>query len=222
MVNSTPQDEFFVNGEGDEYFKRHQNWLTSVNKETDLVYSSLVSLDLKPNSILEIGCANGFRLNWLYEKFGCYCMGIDPSSNAIKDGRKKYPEIIFEKATFDTLENIAKKFDIIILGFFVYLIPREKLFKLAYLVDSHLENDGYITSYDFYSKIPIVNEYKYKDDILSFKFDLPQMFSWNPQYVEIFRHVKNHDLSEFSGDQNESIAVTILRKNNIISSYVNL
>lgn len=222
MVNSTPQDEFFVNGEGDEYFKRHQNWLTSVNKETDLVYSSLVSLDLKPNSILEIGCANGFRLNWLYEKFGCYCMGIDPSSNAIKDGRKKYPEIIFEKATFDTLENIAKKFDIIILGFFVYLIPREKLFKLAYLVDSHLENDGYITSFDFYSKIPIVNEYKHKDDILSFKFDLPQMFSWNPQYVEIFRHVKNHDLSEFSGDQNESIAVTILRKNNIISSYVNL
>lgn len=221
MTNQhTSQDDFFLNDEGDAYFQRNKKKLLNLKKETDLIYSSLVSLGLKPNSVLEIGCANGFRLNWLYEKFKCYCMGIEPSSNAIEDGRKKYPNVIFEKATFDILGNISTKFDVIILGFFVYLVPREKLFKLAYLVDSHLENGGYVISLDFFSKTPIVNNYTHRDGISSFKFDLSQMFLWNPQYVEVFRHVKNHNLTEFSGDQNESIAVTILRKNDIISSYV--
>ena len=100
-------------------------------------------------------------------------------------------------------------------------MPREKLFKLAYEVDGHLEEAGYVIGLDFSTKFPIMNEYKHHKDIYSFKFDLAKMFVWNPQYMEVFKQIMNHDGKPFSGDQNEAIGVTILRKNSVSSSYVN-
>lgn len=119
------------------------------------------------------------------------------------------------------LEKIESFFNIIILGFFVYLLPREKLFKLAYEVDRHLEEGGYVVGLDFNTKFPIMNRYAHLKDIYSFKFDLAKMFTWNPQYMEVFKQIINHDEKPFLGNQDEVIGCTILRKNSISQSYMN-
>jgi hypothetical protein len=53
------------------------------------------------------------------------------------------------------------------------------------------------------------------------KFDLAKMFTWNPQYMEVFKQIMNHDGKPFSGSQDEAMGCTILRKNSVLQSYVN-
>ena len=71
--------------EANKYFKRNPN----VQKDNYGIINLCSINNLKPKSILEIGCANGIRLNdysnILRSKTN---YGIDISSNAIKDAKK--------------------------------------------------------------------------------------------------------------------------------------
>lgn len=215
------QDDYFLKGEADAYFNRNSRKLSNVKKDEDFIFSSIVRMNIKPKTVLEVGCANGFRLNWLNQDYNCRVVGIEPSKQAVEDGNKKFPNIELKIGTSDMLEKIESFFNIIILGFFVYLLPREKLFKLAYEVDRHLEEGVYVVGLDFNTKFPIMNRYAHLKDIYSFKFDLAKMFTWNPQYMEVFKQIINHDEKPFLGNQDEVIGCTILRKNSISQSYMN-
>ena len=115
------QDDYFLKGEGDAYFNRKLR-MSNVQKEDDLIFSSIARMKIKPKSVLEIGCANGFRLNWLYQDFKCDAIGIEPSKQAVDDGNEKFPNVKLQVGTFDILESIKSSFDTIILGFFFICI----------------------------------------------------------------------------------------------------
>ena len=143
------QDDLFLKGESDKYFQRNFDKIINATRKTDDFYSSFLKINVKPKSVLELGCANGFRLNWFKEDFNCDCLGIEPSALAIDDGRKRFSNITFEKGIFDKIEKTQRTFDLILLGFFLAWTPREKLFKLAFEVDRHLSNKGFIGIRDF-------------------------------------------------------------------------
>lgn len=50
---------------------------------------------------------------------------------------------------------------------------------------------------------------------------LIKIFDLNRRYMKMIKQIMNHDGTPFSGNQNESINVTIFRKNSISSSYIN-
>jgi len=214
------QDDLFLKGESNKYFQRNFDKIINTTRKTDDFYSSFLKMNVKPKSVLELGCANGFRLSWFKEDFNCDCLGIESSTLAIADGRQRFPNITLEHGTFQRIEKTKRTFDLILLGFFIYLIPREKLFKLSFEVDSHLSNNGFIGILDFTSKIPLENEYKHLKGVNSYKFNPTQMFDWNPQYSEVFRYVKNHDGGTFDGDQNNSTVISFIHKNSISNSYI--
>mgnify|MGYP000330193955 CR=1 FL=1 len=47
----------------------------------------------KPKSVLEVGCADGYRLNFFRERYDSKAAGIEISAAAIEGGKAKYPEI---------------------------------------------------------------------------------------------------------------------------------
>lgn len=87
----TSQKSIFLSGEGDAWFER--NLAALGHKGTDLVVGEMLSLQVQPKLIAEIGCGEGERLSLLRDKFGSRCWGFDPSTKAVAHGRATYPEL---------------------------------------------------------------------------------------------------------------------------------
>jgi hypothetical protein len=206
--------------EANNWFSRNKEKIENKTRIDDIAYQSFLSTKFIPKNVLEIGCSNGYRLDWFSKDFECDCYGIDLSSEAISDGQKKFPLLDLQHGNYDILDTYNKKFDLIILGFFDYYLPRDDIFKLIYLVNSKLKNGGLVLDYGFYSKIPYVNDFLHDNKLKSHKLDVPSGFLWNPQYIEIFRRLTNHDGKLFAQDQNDSVIVSIIMKINSENAYV--
>ena len=70
------QAEAFYRGEAEAWLERNRDKLTG---ENDPVMEALILSKIKPNSVLEIGCSNGWRLKSLEKKFKCMTTGVEPA-----------------------------------------------------------------------------------------------------------------------------------------------
>lgn len=70
---------------------------------------------LRPDSILDVGCGEGFTLKKLEEKrIGKRAEGVDYSTDAIKIGKKIYPELALSKGDIYGLKYPDNSFDLVI------------------------------------------------------------------------------------------------------------
>jgi len=209
------QKEVFLSGEGNAWFQRNKNKITETD-DTDLVLKAIKFAELSnPSRILEIGCADGSRLNLLKQFFSnAECYGLDPSEEAIKSGKEKY-KFNLQVGTADTLPFEENYFDLILFGFSLYLCDRKDLFKIAYEADRCLCNNGYIIIKDFQPPFPYRNSYVHYEGISSYKMDYSRMFTWNPAYTEIYRVITSHSGYVQRDIPDERIGVTILHKSNV-------
>jgi len=174
---------------GDAYFVRRGAVLDWFHKawQQDPVISALWQLKLKPERVLEIGCANGWRLDRIKELFGCHCCGVDPSQVAITSGRfSMHRDIEFRNSTACDLGEGT--YDVVIFGFCLYLCRREDLFKAAYEADRVLEDGGHLVIYDFHPE----NDYSNgcpDEDQSNYKMQYFNMFVWHPYYRIVHRNV---------------------------------
>ena len=84
-------------------------------------------------SICEIGCNYGYNLNYLYKRLynitnTIEVFGIDPSDKAIEHGKNKWRtngHIHLDKACSNELPFSDNQFDVVIVGFCLYITPRE-------------------------------------------------------------------------------------------------
>jgi len=207
------QKEIFKSSEADNWFRRNRALYDADSIKDNILLDLLNKLQLSPKIILEIGCSNGFRLNEIRKEFSCDCYGIDPSSEAINDGRTKYPYLALSVATADDLRFDDGKFDTIIFGFCLYLCDRNDLFKIAYEADRCLKNQGYIIITDFLPPFPYKNKYSHHPNVYSYKMNYSNMFIWNPVYTEIAQLTYTHSGPIRRDIPDERIATVILRKN---------
>jgi ubiquinone/menaquinone biosynthesis C-methylase UbiE len=202
------KDEFLKN-EGNEWFARNRN---SLNKSDDYVIDIIIQRQLKPKNVLEIGCSNGWRLNIIQKLLNSECYGIDPSNQAIIDGRQKNPLLNLEQGTADLIPFNDKKFDLIIFGFCLYLCDRRDLFKIVYETDRFLNEKGYLIIYDFEPSFPYKNHYQHKDGLFSYKMNYSNLFLSNPSYFLIVKNILTHQEYDNIEDPNERISVTLMMK----------
>jgi len=207
------QKEIFKASEGDQWFQRNKNLLNSASGEDDEIVKIIKSLELFPKKTLEIGCSEGHRLGIISKAFKADCYGIDPSSIAINNGKRIYPNIALQVGTADELPFDDNSFDMIIFGFCLYLCDRDDLFKIAYEADRCLQNKGALIIKDFYPPFPYKNKYSHHEGIYSYKMNYSHMFTWNPAYSEISEIVFSH--SGFAGRDlpDERLAIILLKKN---------
>ena len=170
------QTKVFLEKEADGWFERNFKEETKKDLEKDLALKFLMSLDLKEKNVLEVGCADGWRLSKLKE-IGCKaCYGLEPSKKAVEAGVIRFPNINIKVGSAERLTYDDEKFDVVVAGFCLYLCDRSELFRIAMEFDRVLKDGGIIVITDFISEIPYKNEYSHSPGLFSYKMDYSKLF----------------------------------------------
>lgn len=207
------QKEIFLASEANQWFLRNKKYYDETKDNDGVIIQTLRDIDIIPKKVLEIGCSNGFRLNKINTVFGSECFGIDPSVQAIENGKKEFPNISLQVGTADFLPFVDNSFEMIIFGFCLYLCDRKDLFKIAFEADRCLSDNGFLAIIDFYPPLAYKNTYTHTEGIFSYKMNYSKMFSWNPSYNEIFNKVFTHYGFIRRNIPNERVNLIILNKN---------
>ena len=206
--NNMKQKEIFLKDEGDKWFSRNSNNFSY----NDPVVESLKNLKIEYESVLEIGCSNGYRLNSL-DKKGVKLYGIDPSLKAIDNGKKNFKNLKLSQGTADILDFEDNKFDLLIFGFCLYLVDSDDLFKVSSEANRVLKNNGHLIIYDFEPSNEYFKDYHHKKGVLTHKMDYSKMFSWSKTYVHRYKQIFNHNrVMNDIKDEDSRVSVNILLK----------
>ena len=133
--------------EADKYFLRNKD---SLSVKDEKIFNLIKINSIKANNILEIGCANGNKLNQ-YSKLckSKKSYGVDLSKKAILDGKRRYKDLKLLNISSIEIDKIKVNFDFIICGFFLYHLDRELIFKQFDLIHDKLSKNGLLLIWDF-------------------------------------------------------------------------
>jgi ubiquinone/menaquinone biosynthesis C-methylase UbiE len=219
------QKDIFLLTEGDAWFDR--NYKNLKNKKYNFEDSIIQSVHKCLNSsfllekrksreeikLLEIGCGDARRLKWMSKNLDIQCQGIDPSAKAVEFARSNGINCI--QATADSLPFNNQDFDIVIFGFCLYLCDRGDLFKIAYESNRVLKSNSWLIINDFFSEIPIANNYHHYPNVFSYKMDYRKIFNWHPDYACYEHKILKNKNTGYIDDPAEWIAISIIRKNTL-------
>jgi ubiquinone/menaquinone biosynthesis C-methylase UbiE len=212
---SKSQKDAFLDYEADNYFFRNAD--VKFDPEKDTVFRVVTEYGLRPKNILEIGCSTGYRLDALRKKLDAKVSGIEPSAGAIARGMQLYPEVQFTRGTVDEMGMYAStSFDMVIIGFVLYVVDREILFKVLSETDRVLANGGTLIIIDFFSEKPTRNAYAHIKDIEAFTYkqNYEEIFVASRIYQLLDKRSMSHTTKQYdlSGDYYDKFSVTTLRK----------
>ena len=213
--NKKTQDALFLKNEGDQWFKRNEKALGKAKFEPVSYLLDLYSL--RPKSIIDIGCSDGWRLERLRKKYGAHCVGVDASKLAIRNGQKKYPKLDLKKSSVSDIHIKDSKFDLAIIIFVFHWISRETLMQSLSEIDRMIKPGGYLIIGDFAPDAPTKNKYHHlpKDDVWTYKDFYPEMFTKTGAYYEVARFTNGYPHLTFIADapaENRAV-FCLLRKN---------
>lgn len=166
--------------EGDAWYSRNKD---KDRNDDPVLREILDNPNLSPLSVLEIGCGTGWRLNKIRTIYdGCECRGADLSWEAIHYGRNKYSKVGLRVAEAANLGYPNDMFDLVIIGFCLYLVDREDLFKVVAEADRVLMNKGALIIHDFVPDEPHSRDYKHDKHLTTYKMGYHNLFLANPSY----------------------------------------
>jgi len=172
-----------IAAEANAYFRRNEH--KPPHAEAEFQALSSICARAKVDRVLEIGCLDGRMLERISRELGCHVTGIEASQEAVQAASSRYPQIDVRLgvAPFD-LEGLTSEasFDVVIVGFFLYLLPRSLLFRTVSAIDAVLSETGYVVLSDFYSPDPIRRKYAHDEQLTTYKMDYATAWTWNPQY----------------------------------------
>lgn len=215
-MNFKKQKEAFLAYEADNWFKR--NKMAEYLPEKDVVIKVLKEYSVSAIDVLEIGCSSGYRLNAIASTFmDVHATGIEPSQEAINYGRQTYPNITFVRGTADEMSVFqAGSFDLVIIGFVLYVVDRDLLFKAIAETDRVLKDGGILMIIDFFSEIPNRNAYHHIKDIFAYAFkqNYDEIFTASKLYHLVDKRSMSHSRKQYdlTGDFYNKYALTTLRK----------
>ena len=211
MTKSDSQKNVFLDGAGDEWLRRNPS---SNDNPLDQFDDIIIRTVGNAESIVEVGCADGRRLSRLFEHLGkpSRIAGVDPSHEAITAARNRFSNFNFHVGTADNLP-LTDRYNVVILGFCLYLCDRDLLPTIVAEADRLLEDNGTLVIIDFDPTGPRQRNFKHHDGVWSYKMDYSQLFLSFPQYVLANKASMSHRSAQFEVEENERVAVWILKKN---------
>jgi ubiquinone/menaquinone biosynthesis C-methylase UbiE len=209
MKNST-QRTAFLNGEGDAWFNRNAHYKLDQFDHVDKEILQHIPLG---SNILEIGCADGRRLARIQKVVGTgsRLVGIDPSSAAVTQGLTTFQDLDLRIGTADDLPQ-SEFFEIVILGFCLYLCDRGLLSKIVSEVDRVLKDDGTLIITDFDPPHPRTRQYRHHEGLWSYKMDYSSLFTAYPHFNQSSKKSMSHQGGDWEISEGERIAVWVLKK----------
>lgn len=120
----------FLQGEGTAWFRRNAQALSEPRASDDPVVGMLATRGRPQRRVLEIGCANGWRLAALHGlgRGLMAAVGVEPSREALEDGRARWPYLDLRHGHAAALPLApGEQFDLIILAFVLHWVePRDR------------------------------------------------------------------------------------------------
>jgi len=151
-------------------------------------------------------------LHYLQSIVPCECFGIDPSTEAIEDGRQRFPNLTLAVGTSDGLKFASQDFDFVLFGFCLYLVDRELLPATVAEADRVLKPNGFLGITDFDMAVPTMQEYKHAQGVFTYKLDYSRLFTAYPHYVLVNKISFSHHGDTFHTDPHERLSATVLYK----------
>jgi 2-polyprenyl-3-methyl-5-hydroxy-6-metoxy-1,4-benzoquinol methylase len=211
------QSEIFKDSEGNEWYERNRSKISALTSDNDMIFQEVKNIygNMKDRSYLEIGCSNGFRLSWMKNVLGAEICGVEPGEKAVEEGQKQYllsnNEIKHGDALQFFRENVCK-FDVIVFGHCLYLIPPQQIPEMVAGAIKALKDDGVCIIFDFDS-IPQSLDYCHYTGVVSYKTDFAKYFTWVPFMKLIKKYVVQHkEMSISKGDPKEDCALSVIKK----------
>jgi len=160
--------------------------------------------------VLEVGCGEAKRLQYLAQHFSLQACGIEPSAKAVALANQRGVEAI--QGTADELPYEPESFDFVIFGFCLYLCDRTDLFRIANEADRVLKKDAWVIIHDFFATTPTSREYHHRPGIQSYKMDYRKLFDWHPDYTCVSHEIHAHGGQVFTDESDEWVATSVIRK----------
>jgi ubiquinone/menaquinone biosynthesis C-methylase UbiE len=214
------QTALFSLAEGDAWFRRNQAADTAhpgPGSRLELVEDVLGPFRAEINNVLEIGCGDGRKVERLAAFFQARGAGLDPSTEAVAAGSKRLREnndtnVALSVGTADDLPFEAGQFDLVHFGFSLYLVARERIFHSLAEADRVLRAGGFLTIFDFDPRTMHKRAYIHKPGVFSHKARYEEWFVATGHYHLVAKRSFSHASADFSKDDNERIAVSVLYK----------
>jgi SAM-dependent methyltransferase len=143
------QDEIFAADEGNRWFERNKDALDHFNPELDLPLKIMSLYHLKPHNVLEVGAANGYRLAQIAEDYRARVVAVEPSSEAIRDGKLRFPSVEFVQGVANEIP-LEESFDLVIVNGVFCWIERATFLRSVAEIDRVLRDNGFLIIGDFY------------------------------------------------------------------------
>lgn len=217
------QEDKFLAGEGDQWFLRNKSLMDDGSMlKKDPPLSIIEKYNLKPLSILEIGCSNGYRLAELKKRFNCRCVGIEPSVKAIEEGKKLFPEIEFIQGTLDNLPT-DEKFDLVIINYVLHWISRDILIKALSELDRVVKDGGHLVLGDFLPDFPCKNKYHHlpEDNVFTYKTDYSKILLSSGLYTLVATMTYEHSSRDSDANLNsQNRGVCSLMRKSLNEFYI--
>jgi SAM-dependent methyltransferase len=220
------QDEVFLDQEGDNWFERNSIAIDNKIKEFDFPTYLIDLLEHKDkiNTIAELGCSNGWRLQKLHKKFpSVQLSGIDASAAAIADGKNKYPHIELKQGLLADIP-LQQQYDVVIVFFVFHWVDRSSLAKSIAEVDRLVKDGGLLIIGDFSPDFPQRRRYHHlsEQNIFTYKQDYTRTFESLGIYKEITKFTSSHDKQQSliiqTCDSTNRLSCSILHKS-LINYY---
>ena len=204
---------FFEGGEANEWFRRNKEALESRinNSTTDLLVDWLKPFATEISDVLEIGCGSGHRLKKMADSFSAKGFGVEPSFEAIEYIENTFPQIVAKKGFGDDVP-FTQKFDLVHLGFFLYLVDRELYLRCISEADRLVKFGGFLSIIDFDTPYPYSNPYTHQSGVFSHKQNNSDVFVASGLYSVVNKFQFSHSNFFFDKEINERVSLTLLYK----------
>lgn len=212
MSDRLIQDDHFASGEGDQWFERNRDALGKGHDDWPL---KLIRRNgLSPASVLEIGCANGWRLAAIASTGAQRVVGVDISSAAVESGVAQYPGLDLRVGRASTLPINSEEFELVIVNYVFHWIDRSTILSAISEADRCVADGGHLIIGDFLPDRPTRVPYHHLkgQGVFTYKLDYAAVFAALGTYKIIDREVYNHDDPSAEPTSRNRGAVTLLRK----------
>jgi ubiquinone/menaquinone biosynthesis C-methylase UbiE len=212
--DTSKQSSFFLEGEGDAWFKRNK---AAIENKTEFFDTETIKRVLDPfksdiNNICEIGCGYGAKLNDLCIHFGAAGYGVDPSAAAVQSGNEKHNNMSLSLSTASNLPYSEAQFDLVIFGFCLCMVDRSEVFKSISEADRILRTGGFLAVADFDPSLRHKRPYHHLPGLYSYKNAYSQFFTAGGHYYLVAKESFSHSSSHFVTESDERLSISILYK----------
>jgi len=209
------------NSEADKFYKRNLNYSNLTFKGKSKKITDLLNrTKAKCKSILEIGCGDGKNLDQYQNILNIKnCYGVDLSKKAIKQGKKKYKNLKLLQSSSLEINRIKKNFDLVICGFFLYLLDRDEIFNQFNLIYKKINKNGYLIIEDFDPLFKHTNNSGHNKNLKTFKMDYTNFLEESGLFKLIYK-LRSHTSNSFKKKfKSNDISLSLYQKIDFIDKY---